>query len=304
MAKKINNTDAFDESKINGKAHGFWHKFFFAIFILYIGFFVVFMGCYLDFANKFKCINVIGVSMKPTINASVEMGDPNNPEERADWVYVTKQTPKCGDIVVFETKEYDGEVDNVIKRVIALEGDAVTIVKKQDSLYEKPVFKVCVVKAEDLQDGKIDDDEIVVMQEDYIASYEEWTYSSRHTVPEGKIYDNYFDYTFVSCNNPDVNQKEVKSRQIKDSKGIVYTIVPKGEFFYLGDNRAHSSDSRMRGTDYISSIYGVVQILVKDAESSGAAIFVQIREVFSYYGNAIGNFFANLWESLKISFKI
>ena len=294
MVKKISNQDAFDESKINGKAHGFWHKFFFAIFIIYIGLFVIFMGFYLDFKSKFECVHVLGISMQPTINSSVVPGDPKNPEEKADWVYTSKVKPTYGDVVVLDAKEYNGKEECIIKRVIALEGDAVTIVKKYDEELEKKVFKVCVIKAENLEDGKIDDEDVVVLNEDYISSAEEWTYNSRHTVSDSEIYDAWFKFTYITNG----------SGYIKDDEGVIYTIVPEGEFFYLGDNRSHSSDSRMRGTDYVSSISGVVQFTVKDAESSGSAIFVQIKEVIIHYGNIIGNFFSQLWESLTNSFAI
>jgi len=210
--------------------------------------------------------------------------------------------PSQGDVVVLQTDSYGDEP--LIKRVIALEGDAVTIVKKQGTDYEKPMFKVCVVEAEDLQDGKIEEDEIIVLEEEYIASYDEWTYSSSFTTHPSKIYDAWFEHTYITGENPAVKKDEIKQRQIRDENGIIYTVVPEGEFFYLGDNRAHSSDSRERGTDHISSISGVVQIYVKDAASSGAAIFVQIKEVFSYYGNAVAGFFENLWGNMKNSFKI
>ncbi len=294
MEKREFNQDLFDESKLKGKK--FWPRFFFALFIIYIIAFVIFMAMYLGFKNRFECVPVHGTSMQPTINENVEKGDPNNPDEKADWVYISKTDVDYGDIVVFDAKEYRGEKDKLIKRVVAFEGDAVTIVKKDNPNYQKPVFTVCVVKAEDLIDGQIQDDEIIVMEEDYTTDPYLWTYSSRYSCFSYEKYDIYFKDTFITKGNP--------KNLITDSEGIIYTIVPEGEFFYMADNRSDGSDSRARGTDLLSSINGVVQFMVKDAESSSSALLVQAREVVNYYSKIVGDYFSNLWVDLKNFFAI
>lgn len=296
MEKKIEySQDLFDETKLNGKGKRFWSRFFFAIFVIYIVLFVLFMSLYLAFKNKYECVPVQGMSMQPTINASVVKNDPNNPDQRADWVYIAKDDLDYGDIVVFNAKTYRGDDDCLIKRVIALEGDAVTIVKKDNPNYEKPVFTVCIIKAESLEDGIIEDKEIIELEEDYITDAYEWTYNSTFTNLPNKLYDLYFEDTFLDNTNYEL---------IADDNGIIYTIVPQGEFFYLGDNRAGSSDSRARGTDLVSSVRGVVQFIVKDAENSSSALLVQAKEVIKYYANVVGDFFSDLWINLEKSFAI
>ena len=294
MSKVKYTQDLFDEKELYGKGKKFWPRFFFGLFIAYIILFVIFMALYLGFKNKFECVPVLGTSMQPTINASVIRNDKNNPDEKADWVYIAKEEIDYGDIVVFDAKKHNGKNDCLIKRVIALEGDAVTIVKKDNPNYDKPVFTVCIVKAESLEDGEIDDDEIIELEEDYTTDPYTWTYNSSHTNLPNKLYDLFFEDTFIT-NNTNI---------ITDSQGIYYTVIPEGEFFYLGDNRNGSSDSRSRGTDLVSSVTGVVQFIVKDAESSSSALLVQAKEVVKYYANVIGDFFSNLWISLEKSFAI
>jgi len=297
MGKKVEySQDLFDESKLNRKGKNFWPRFFFAIFVIYIIAFVIFMSLYLGFKSKYECVPVQGMSMQPTINENVKPNDPENPNQRADWVYISKEEIDYGDIVVFDAREHNLKNDRLIKRVIALEGDAVTIVKKHNPEYNRPVFTVCLVKAENLVDGKIDDNEIIVLNEDYITDPYEWTYNSSYTNFPSNPYDLVFDKTFLTIENA--------SNLIVDNNGIIYTIVPKGEFFYLGDNRSGSSDSRARKTDLVSSVRGVVQFMVKDAESSSSALLVQAREVIKYYSNIIGDFFSDLWISLEKSFAI
>lgn len=296
MDKKINQ-DVFDEKKLNGKGNKFFSRLFFAIFIIYICLFVVFMGLFLDFRSKFECVPVEGMSMQPTINPNT-----TKQEETDDWVYIQKnKTIERQDIVVFNAKKqpWDTRQECFIKRVIALEGDAVTIKKTYDEELGKEIYKVHLVKAEALVDGIIEENEVDPLDEEYITSAEHWTYSSaEYTLSQeidGYKYESIFADTFLISGNYDT---------IKDETGVTYAIIPEDNFFYLGDNRSISSDARRRGSDNINSIIGVVEILVPDAENSSSALLVQSKAIINYYSDLTAKFFSNLWISLEKAFAI
>ncbi len=295
MKKKIESQELFDEGKLYDKRKSVWSKVFFALFIIYIILFIIFMASYMSFKARFTCVPVTGRSMQPTINASVVKNDPNNPDEKGDWVYIEKRELKYGDIIVFDAKPYNNEEICLIKRLIAFEGDAVTIVKTQNPDYDRPIYTIHRVKAELLLDGSIDDGDVEQLKEDYISNPYDWTYNSYYSGLD-PVYEESFKNTFLLSTSP--------YEKITDSNGITYAIIPSGEFFYMADNRSEGSDSRRRGTDYVSSIRGAMEIHVKDAENSSSALFVQIREVCNYYFNIIGDFCQNLWYGLEKAFDI
>ncbi len=91
-----------------------------------------------------------------------------------------------GDLVVFDEQDYD---ENMIKRVIAVEGDTV-----------------------------------------YITN--------------GEVYVN--------------GELLVEDYAVGETEGEVYLVVPENSVFVMGDNREHSTDSRVFGTVSESEIYGRV----------------------------------------------
>ena len=294
MKKNKSTQEFFEEGKLNGKKNSVLSKVFFGIFISYIILFVIFMASYIAFKARFTCIPVTGRSMQPTINASVIKGDPNNPDEVADWVYIEKRDYKYEDIVVFDAKKYQNEELCLIKRLLAFGGDAVTIIKMDTLEYNEPVYKICRAKAQTIADGSVDPEDIEVLDEKYTTDPYDWTYNSIYATNE-PLYDFHFKQTFFSSGKYEV---------IMDTTGIMYAIIPENEFFYMADNRSEGSDSRSRGTEKMSAIRGAVEIHVKDAESSSSALWVQIREVCKYYFEIIGDFFSNLWVDLEKSFDI
>lgn len=132
-------------------------------------------------------VEVDGVSMYPTLN-------------HGDVVKANKyRSPTYGDIVVI--RKNDGEeAYNVVKRVIAMEGDRIEI--KDGSVF---------LNGELLVEKYIKDD------------------PSTEFIDESKTY------------------------------GGVDTVIPKGKFFYLGDNRVNSIDSRNDGLADVKQISGVVE---------------------------------------------
>ena len=296
MKGKFDKPELFDEKKINGKNKSVLSRIFFAIFIIYICFFVVFMCFFINFKVKFDCVPVKGVSMQPTINKEAVLTSVD--DSAYDWVYISKENHiEYGDIVVFDARKHitDSEQKKLIKRVIALEGDAITIRLIYDEVLEKEVYKVCRARAEALADGKIASEEVEILEEDYTSSKESWVQYFVPTYYQGYSYELSFVETFFDQGNYEL---------IKDENEVIYAIVPEEEFFYLGDHRCHSSDSRDRGTDRLKSINGVVQIIVPNAENSSSRFVVQMKTTLNYYLDMIGNFFTGLWNSLEKAFAI
>jgi signal peptidase I len=296
MKEKFDNPELFDEKRINSKGNKILTKVFFAFFIIYILLFIVFMCFFIDFRVTFSCIPVKGASMQPTINVEATLSDTE--EETHDWVYINhSRNINYGDIVVFQARKqsYDKEQKLLIKRVIALEGDAVSIRKVFDAELEKEVLKVCIVKAENIADSVITQNEIEILNEDYIASSEDWTTNASIDRRGEFDYPSEFVRTFFSSGNYNT---------IYDEDFVQYAIVPQGEFFYLGDNRAYSSDSEERGTDKVSSLSGIVQIIVPNAETASSGFKVQFTTAFNYYSQVIQRFFVNMWAYLENFFAI
>lgn len=135
--------------------------------------------------------------------------------------------PERGDVVVFKTP--DDRYTNYIKRLIGLPGDRVQV--RSGILYLNGMEAKREAAGEFIDtDGKI------------LLKYKE-------TLPSGK---SYFILEDPSIFNPLDNTIEF--------------IVPKGHYFFIGDNRDHSGDSRTMGRPigYIpeSEIIGKAEIII------------------------------------------
>ena len=96
------------------------------VFMLVFG--LVFLSCTLVFQILLTPIQVVGQSMQPTINISIEY---DADEDHCDIVYYNQDKAyQSGDVVIVSNleKQYinDNKVDYIIKRVIACPGDSIT----------------------------------------------------------------------------------------------------------------------------------------------------------------------------------
>ena len=151
---------------------------------------------------------VIGSSMYPTLNSKSDSND---------IVYILKQRNyRRGDIVVLEKNHTQSDSD-VIKRVIGMEGEKISIKLDDDGYYR--VY--------------INDK---VYNESYISNLNDMQNCHTHFV-------NYLNKNGITQD---------------------YIVVPKGEIFVLGDNRAVSLDSSVYGTRKVSEVEGRVVIVIPE----------------------------------------
>ena len=156
---------------------------------------------------------------------------------------ILSKTPKVGDVVVFKTPA-DNRTD-YIKRLIGLPGDNIQFISGNLVLNNNLVFKTRVSKNDIIFCGK--------------ETIEVYTFEEK--LPNGKTYKTVYlkDYSFQNSD--------------------VFTI-PKKHYFFLGDNRDCSKDSR-----YLTSVG-----YVHEDNLVGKAQFIFFSSDFR-----IGSFFA-FWK--------
>ncbi len=248
-------------------------------------FLLIFFIWYTAFVTTHKYYEVSGVSMKPTINTNAQ-----KETDSFDAVYVNLYAPlKVFDVVVVNNPK------SVIKRLMALEGDYITIAKAEDgNFYFHRIEKAKVPEEVSDEQSKLIEDG----RNGYsISGYDKW---NEHTATgvksltvggqnKSQIYEENFYNTFLD--EFYVARQADENLQSEDfyvsSEGLMYVRVPKGKVFYLGDNRAQSTDCRERGFCDRSKVVGNVEIVVENYN------FVnRLAEVVNFYFGEMRNFFA------------
>ncbi len=239
------------------------------IFLIYVIIFVCFMIWYFDFRSKYYISDVEGPSMSPTINAEVSDSDPNT---KQDFVYVNKKKEaQRGDIVVVNLNT-TGVKENdyyIIKRVIAMAGDKITIKIAEDGYYH--VFMQYAGQ-----------EEVIQLDEDYIKSYEGWTSAKSAYIASTTYYESEFYGTFISS-----------GMHVSIIDGVAFYEVPENSYFCLGDNRAVSIDSRRRGVFSKNKICGVAEIIVKNGTK-----YRGVKLFFKKWGSIWGFY----WKQIELLF--
>lgn len=246
-----------------------------------------FLGALLGYRINFEYITVDGLSMQNTINPNpdqvfVQTDNGIETHYYQDGVIIErKQNPQRGEIVVLNIPNWP---DTIIKRVIATQGDLVTIRQmeiEQENGESVKQYRVIVANK--------GEDNFSILDEEYVKSYEEWSESKEHApkLVGGIYYESNFYDTFLKNND-----------QIVYNGNTMFYQVPQGQIFYLGDNRAHSSDSRFFGCAKYSQIEGIVRVFIRDAytmKQNGTLNWNVFKRSFSYIFDQLSDYFA--WKS-------
>lgn len=166
--------------------------------------------------------NVLGPSMCPTLNEGV-----TSQNENKDGVFVSKiKSCRRGDIVVIDKqqRDIDGNEEYIIKRLIALGGDKITV-RLEDGFY-----RIILIK-----NGEENE---TILEEPYLPDY---------SVNES---------TYIKFNN----MIEENDELYLDINGFL--TIPEDEMFYLGDNRTNSYDCANYGPVKRNTIVGRVDYIV------------------------------------------
>lgn len=246
---------------------------FFAVFFIW---FTVFNTTHHFFAVK-------GASMKSTLNSSISNSDGNT---SIDAVYVnTTDKVEIFDVVVINRTNKE----SIIKRVMGLEGDYVTISKGSYTQNGEPFdtfffYRISAEQMKTLDKENFDDEDAKLVEDNNqngysIYGYKDWAESNYAEL--AIKYETTFYDTFI-------NGKDTTTDDFFVSKdGLIYVKVPEGKFFALGDNRGHSSDSTENGFYSVSNIDGVVEIVVYNYNFAS-----RLWEVVKYYFSEAEKFFA------------
>lgn len=241
-------------------------------------FFAIFFIWYTVFVSTHSFYAVKGASMKNTLNSEVLDGDR---EGSYDAVYVNRTSNlRDFDIVVVER----GEKDSIIKRLMATEGDYITIAKANDGYFH--FFRISGVSEENLD--TISDEDAMLDEESgelgyQIRGYESWTNRRGAYSVSGHDYEENFFDVFLSY----YWENDAPYEYHISSSGLVYVRVPQGKVFCMGDNRGFSTDSRESGFLDRENVVGRAEFVVYNYN------FVnRIWEVVKFYFSEVEKFFA------------
>ncbi len=246
-------------------------------------FFLIFFVWYTVFSVTHRYYIVEGASMQPYLNNGIPATDQSSSKDAA---YVNLN----GKIEVYDVVVVEGvsqKSPSIIKRVVAEEGDFVSIAKSGNSFYLYRIDAEDITLNENSEYTSMISDENAIVYENerntgYEIRYEDWN-SVDERIYNGVYYDSGFFSQFIQGY---INGNDTFSYYVS-SDDLIYVQVPENSTFCLGDNRAHSSDSRTYGFISYDNIVGDVEITVYNYS------FVnRVWEVIKYYYKQVEEFFA------------
>lgn len=228
----------------------------------------IFAGCFVIYTFFFQVlyrpIMVAGISMQPTINASVRGA---NGTVNTDTVYYSRfdKSIDFKDIVIIDGS-YSLSGYPIIKRVIATPGQTI-IFRTTGELYantdsqfgdEKKFKKVNIY----ILDAGAEDGSERLLDEPYTKNGTEVALNSQSDIERYSFYNTY--------------NRAISNHNFLTEQGEFRYTLADDEFFVCGDNRNYSTDSRYFGPVTGDHIVGKVKIHIKAGENLFTTLFKAI----------------------------
>lgn len=256
-------------------------------------FFIIFFAWYTVFVTTHKFYAVYGPSMMSTLNSQIKPSEISVSRKTSyDAVYVDTLTkPKAFDIVVVERPKSD----SVIKRLMAVEGDYITIAKGKTESGEDCFYFYRIANGENIEEFSDDDAKLVENRGENgynIYGYQDWFDNREVSVDisvevEGQVFTNNYEENFYLTFLDGYGKTDVEFDYFVSNSGLIYVKVPEGKVFCMGDNRGHSTDSRENGFFDKNFVVGRAEFIIYNHN------FVnRIWEVIKFYFSEVEKFFA------------
>lgn len=235
------------------------NKLFYKFVIVLFAFYLFLLICNQSFYSNFSYLTIYGTSMQNTLNPHPRrtIAQNGSNESWQDGVYIRlSQNIDYGDIVIIQSDGLSAH-DSIIKRVLAKEGDYFTIAKIDVEGVEDGEYRFMRVK--NGSGGKVE-----VIYEDYIKSYTEWTDNEHHS-SQITINDVVYERNFYIYYNSQLIYEKAEFEVAElGGKKVEFFKVPENHIFFMGDNRANSTDARVIGTKNVDKVLGYVVEIVRD----------------------------------------
>ncbi|MBE7075754.1 MAG: hypothetical protein E7375_01630 [Clostridiales bacterium] len=243
-------------------------------------FFLIFFAWYTVFITTHRFYAVYNISMKGTLNSKIADDEIDPSKISYDAVYINKlDQARIFDIVVVQNKD-----SSAVKRLLAEAGDYITIAKTENDEYA--FYRI--PKGSDLStytDEMARVDETSGVNGYTIYSSEQWweerdkaQISTISEISDVEYEDKFF--------NRFIANREQYQTHISEN-GMIYVQVPEGKVFFMGDNRARSTDCREKGFEDKEKIVGRTEFIVYDYNFAN-----RLLEVVKFYFKQMEEFFA------------
>ena len=258
-------------------------KVFMQFIVIFFVVYCVLISFLFLFHVNYSYTTISGRSMQSTLNPNpVLVKTDDGQEYQQDGVYLkhTKDIDYNDIIVVDTTPPGQKQRKTIIKRVIGLEGDYVTIAKVEGKSGQREYHVMRVKENTNI---------VEVMEEEYVYSYELWTDedgSQWEITVDGITYEASIYKNFTEKNY------ETKKFKVEELGGaeVVFFKVSEDSVFFLGDNRANSNDSRALGFLNLSKVEGKVVYIVRDG--------TEYKGNNTWWINRLKGFFIVIWQEI------